>query len=333
MSSSNKVIVLFGICFTVLTFGIMLNYMGKMDSQMASFKRAVTIELNNYKVYFEVEKKRKLAELPHVDIPLPKEVVGPEEELERMWNYVYTMQYKCTTSKYLGGRPKEFMDGAYDLCVEPQFWERAQNPGYTCLMYSFGVGYDFSFDDEMARLGCEVHSFDPSMHYEDGMVRKSGVIFHKIGISTVDIEKDSNGWKMRTLKTLLKELGHSGKYLDYLKVDTDAPEGGFEDAIMQELLDTGLHQCVRQYAMEIHIAGPLNMPKKLERMRKIHKQMTDLNSHGWRLYNTTDNVRSMLKHNPNANQLMNKKTIVKDQRMIFWETAFVNLEVKGPCSV
>ena len=32
-----------------------------------------------------------------------------------------------------------------------------------CLVYSFGINWDFSFDDAMGKLGCEVHSFDPSM--------------------------------------------------------------------------------------------------------------------------------------------------------------------------
>nr|XP_018670284.1 methyltransferase-like protein 24 [Ciona intestinalis] len=250
-----------------------------------------------------------------------------------IWNYAYKMQYKCTKSKYLGGKPEIFMDGAYDLCIEPQFWEKANNPDYKCLMYSFGVGYDFSFDDEMAKLGCEVHSFDPSMTYQDGMVRESGVTFHKIGISDQDLEADSKGWKMRTLKTLLKELGHNGRYLDYLKVDTDAPQGGFEDTLMQELLDSGLHQCVRQFAQEIHLMGPLKNEAKLNRCHRIYTQMNELNDHGWRLYNTTDNVRSILLKRPGYTQLNNKRGIITGGSAVLWETAFVNTEIKGPCVV
>ncbi|XP_078494978.1 putative methyltransferase-like protein 24 [Ciona intestinalis] len=259
--------------------------------------------------------------------------LSPVEELERIWNYAYKMQYKCTKSKYLGGRPDMFMDGAYDLCIEPQFWEKANNPDYKCLMYSFGVGWDFSFDDEMAKLGCEVHSFDPSMNIQDGMVRDSGVTFHKIGIFDKDIEADSNGWKMRTLKTLLKELGHNGRYLDYLKVDTDAPQGGFEDTLMQELIDTGLHQCVRQFAQEIHLMGPLQQEPKLNRCHRIYTQMNKLNDHGWQLYNTTDNVRSIWLKHPGYTQLNNKRGIITGGSAILWETAFVNTEVKGPCVV
>uniref|UniRef100_H2YK81 Uncharacterized protein n=1 Tax=Ciona savignyi TaxID=51511 RepID=H2YK81_CIOSA len=66
--------------------------------------------------------------------------------------------------------------------------------------------------------------------------------------------------------------------MDYLKVDTDAPGGGgFENMIMQELLDTGLHSCVRQYSMEIHIMGPLTNSKWSNKTRNIYDQMTNLN--------------------------------------------------------
>ena len=34
---------------------------------------------------------------------------------------------------------------------------------------------------------------------EDGLVRESGVIFHKIGISDEDSDRGFQGWKMRTL--------------------------------------------------------------------------------------------------------------------------------------
>ncbi|XP_076812207.1 uncharacterized protein LOC143459115 [Clavelina lepadiformis] len=130
--------------------------------------------------------------------PLGK--ASPEEELERIWNYIYQRQYHCTESKYLGGLTSGpyIGDGAYDLCVEKQFWPQGGDKG-KCLVYSFGINNDFSFDDEMAKLGCEVHSFDPSMTLADNSVTNTGVIFHKIGISNEDKNSGFNGWKMRTL--------------------------------------------------------------------------------------------------------------------------------------
>ncbi|CAK8687061.1 unnamed protein product [Clavelina lepadiformis] len=253
----------------------------------------------------------------------------PEEELERIWNYVYQRQYHCTDSKYLGGR--ENGDGAYDLCVEKPFWPDRTGQG-KCLVYSFGVANDFTFDDEMAKLGCEVHSFDPSTELADNSVRESGVIFHKVGISNEDDDNGFNGWKMRTLKTILRELGHQGRHLDFLKVDTDKGSTGFEDIVMQQIIETGLYKCVRQYSMEIHMAGPLTNSENLNRCRLLYRQMRTLNDGGWRLFNTTDNVRAAkVLVDPNYKQTMNRQHIVNYKKVILWETSFVNFDVSGTC--
>ena len=53
------------------------------------------------------------------------------------------------------------VDGAYYLCKEKKFWPYPNPGGDRCLVYSFGIGWDFKFDDAIAKTGCEVHSFDP----------------------------------------------------------------------------------------------------------------------------------------------------------------------------
>ena len=41
-----------------------------------------------------------------------------------------------------------------------------------------------------------------AVKYEDGMIRESGVVFHKVGISNEDNDKGFHRWKMRTLRKL-----------------------------------------------------------------------------------------------------------------------------------
>ena len=102
---------------------------------------------------------------------------------------------------------------------------------------------------------------------------------------------------------------------------------------MQELLDTGMYKCIRQYSMEIHMPGPLAKQQYLERCRRLYSQMRKLNDGGWRLYNTTDNVRYLQRtRNPKFTQ-RDVKAIQKKggKEVILWESSFVNFDVTGPC--
>uniref|UniRef100_H2YK65 Methyltransferase domain-containing protein n=1 Tax=Ciona savignyi TaxID=51511 RepID=H2YK65_CIOSA len=87
--------------------------------------------------------------------------LSPEAEFDRIWKYVNQRQYNCKESEYLGG--KDTQGGkSYDLCIEDKFWPIRKNPDQKCLMYSFGIGNDWTFEDGIAKRGCEVHLFDPS---------------------------------------------------------------------------------------------------------------------------------------------------------------------------
>ena len=102
---------------------------------------------------------------------------------------------------------------------------------------------------------------------------------------------------------------------------------------MKQILDNGMYQCVRQYAMEIHMGGPLSNDYFMNRCKTIYQQMLDLQKGGWLLYQTVDNIRGRVAQHPGdtaesvKNDQLNKK---KDP--MFWETHFVNTKLKGTCS-
>ncbi|XP_033728362.1 uncharacterized protein LOC117317621 isoform X2 [Pecten maximus] len=65
------------------------------------------------------------------------------EDLEKLYQmYLGTIQTICKRPLRLGKRN----DGGWDICVEKQFL----TPG-ACQVYSFGINYDFTFDDEIAK--------------------------------------------------------------------------------------------------------------------------------------------------------------------------------------
>ncbi|XP_025076188.1 uncharacterized protein LOC112553288 isoform X2 [Pomacea canaliculata] len=117
------------------------------------------------------------------------------------------IRYNCKNKREMGNWPVCFDDNLV--------------PQNNCLVYSFGINYDFRFDDAMAAIGCTVYSFDPSMLDTDDHKRGDRVFFKRIGISDKDddrfvprvdeyVEKRPavNGWPMRRLQTILDLLGH-----------------------------------------------------------------------------------------------------------------------------
>ena len=60
-------------------------------------------------------------------------------------------------------------DGGWYACIDPGSSSAdtvrflGQQPGSPCLVYSFGIRDDWTFDVAMRDAGCEVHSFDPTI--------------------------------------------------------------------------------------------------------------------------------------------------------------------------
>ncbi|OWF39220.1 methyltransferase-like protein 24 [Mizuhopecten yessoensis] len=163
------------------------------------------------------------------------------EDLEMYYHtYLSTIQRPCKRSVRMG----HTMDGGWDVCGEEFKYIRNE-----CLVYSFGIQFDFSFDDEMASVfGCEVHSFDPSMHEVDH-VHNPSVYFHATGLSDYNgISKDMAGWKMRTFKSIRKELFHNSRTPDILKMDIES----WEWNVLPDMLKTSQLDGVKQLLVEFH---------------------------------------------------------------------------------
>ena len=102
---------------------------------------------------------------------------------------------------------------------------------------------------------------------------------------------------------------------------------------MQELLDTGLFKCVRQYAMEIHMPGPKSSSKNMNRCKRIYGQMKNLETGGFRLYETVDNIRFEKSMNPKITQNAIKRAQFAGHSMaVLWESHFVNVNFEGTCA-
>jgi len=134
-------------------------------------------------------------------------------------------------------------DGGWNMCIVPPY-----RPVQPCLIYSFGINNDFSFDDDAsAQFKCTVRSLDPSMSASEHK-RSDNVWFYKIGLSGHD-HVNERGWKMMTLDSVMKHFNESTTIIEYLKFDIEYSEW----AVIEEMHKSGVLSRVKQLALEVHM--------------------------------------------------------------------------------
>lgn len=135
-------------------------------------------------------------------------------------------------------------------------WYAPEDPAPGMLSYCIGVGYDASFDFDLAARGAEVHSFDPTPHAVGYMERenKGRVTFHPWGAYDEDTtirlyfpKSESHGSyfaedlhntgkyhevPVYRIATIMEKLGHDR--IDLMKMDI---EGSWYQALADMLGD------------------------------------------------------------------------------------------------
>jgi FkbM family methyltransferase len=133
---------------------------------------------------------------------------------------------------------------------------------YDCLVYSVGSNGNFAFENALNQIlpNCEIHVFDPADHsYGMKMASLNDTNYHAWGLKgsiPVNLSLFSDCFEskmylsnvenanMKTIKGIMKNLGHSGRRIDILKIDCE----GCEAAIIKDLLEID----VRQILLEVH---------------------------------------------------------------------------------
>ena len=95
------------------------------------------------------------------------------------------------------------VDGDKFVCMDNMM----DNP---CLIYSFGINKDWTWEDFMDYRGCEIHAHDHTVDYPAR--RGQNIHFYKLGLGT-KTESD-----LDTLANILKKNGHTDTVIEYLKV-------------------------------------------------------------------------------------------------------------------
>ena len=186
--------------------------------------------------------------------------------------FAWTNQSSCRLSNDFGGKILETPRGIYGqkaVCTDDQVLF-----GGRCTVYSFGVSYDWSFEEAMEKMKCAVFSFDPSMNLTDHR-HSEAIYFYRLGLHDRDQDVAKNGWKVRTLSSIYEKLKTShGDIIDYLKINIE----GDEWHVIPHIIQSGMLSKIRQLGVEIHLNKRSNLT--LHEMRHYVRIIQSLERNG-----------------------------------------------------
>lgn len=135
--------------------------------------------------------------------------------------------------------------------------------GQACIVYCFGVAYQFGYEQKMASLGCTVHSFDCTMldnkrlqEYLRDIAGWPNIIYHPWCIG--EHGSSYKGWDGQTtgiflhLEEIMERLGHTA--VDLMKFDIEGNEWNLFDVLLKTKEDLLPYQL----AFEVHTYGANN---------------------------------------------------------------------------
>lgn len=261
---------------------------GRMDQEPGS-SSATSYDMNpvypaNCLSTNELNRKR-------MDVPLIEDYIRPRGDLRTAklaavpelfvaaFAKVFRRTFHCSDAREIGGVISNDNDGAWSICFD--FWDaslrhRAKeeyanstksdaNSTDPCIIYSFGVREDFTFDDAMdLDYNCSVFSFDPSMEdWPEQFRRTNRSMFYKMGVRGFRADLNAVGatgweklnesgfampakWTLDTMGRIMKRLGHS--HLTVLKMDVEYAEW----QVILEMAASGTLAKVDQFVLEVH---------------------------------------------------------------------------------
>lgn len=146
------------------------------------------------------------------------------------------------------------LDGQKAICLDPKV---APQPGI-CLIYSFGIDKEWSFDQHMESYGCEVFAFDSSTEMQrEKRNHSSRIHFYNWGIShqkeNYSNEENINMPRMllplSSIYDSLSTQHGSKRVIDYLKMDIEYSEW----KVLPQIIQSGMLPKVRQLGIEFHL--------------------------------------------------------------------------------
>lgn len=172
----------------------------------------------------------------------------------------HPLQNYCQVIKRFGGVWYEkcgYLDGEKLLCMDKLY---AAVKNKSCLIYSFGLGTHWHFEEAMAEmgniftaaflfahilaLGCQVHAYDPAI--DVSLVTHPRLHFHRAFLNVTTNTCMSIPYY--SLDRLIKDNGDEGKKITYLKLDIEHQER----PVLTDWLESDVLDNIEQIGVEMH---------------------------------------------------------------------------------
>ncbi|KAK7068312.1 hypothetical protein SK128_004799 [Halocaridina rubra] len=193
------------------------------------------------------------------------------------------------------------VDGEKRLCLDAEVLPMKNN----CLVYSFGVGHDLTFDIDLEEFGCDVYAFDSDhSHANYPTFISDRLAFYKARIGTHFLREFQ--YRQENLPTgpfmveywplsgLMKRLGHQGTQMFYLKMDIEGIEW---DVFEKSIFKTDILEGTVQLSLEIHFdelrqnGSSKNTQELLDSVNKYLRVIRGLQTRGFQLAHWEPNYK------------------------------------------
>ncbi|XP_006813539.2 putative methyltransferase-like protein 24 [Saccoglossus kowalevskii] len=175
------------------------------------------------------------------------DILTTDQVIWLLMNYTTKITYRCRKERRFGNPVHE--DGGWNVCMDVDI-----NPS-DCIVYSFGIANDWSFDEDIANYGCNVYSFDPSIGLDDHK-HADRIWFYNMGLYDDNIDD------------LVARTNHWKKNIDVLKFDIETTE----HRIFHQLIKSGILRDIKLVAFELHLSS-INIHKHKEDTLHVYRAL------------------------------------------------------------
>jgi len=220
------------ICAVFALFSLCLVYWQQAEVREQEMKDELNIMKN-----FREKDAALVDEILQLDSSVKN--MSEPEAMEKFYKFLaFPHQGVCKVLKRIGGKwltahSAIQVDGDKFICLDSIIMKAP------CLIYTFGIADDWTFEDLMDDMGCTVFAHDHTVTFPEK--RGKDTHFVKLGLGD---QKD-----MDTLGNIMEKNGHGNTTIEYLKIDIEGHElTGLPQWLASSALDN-----VNQLALELHM--------------------------------------------------------------------------------